>query len=216
MTKAPPDRLTFAQLQAARRVFEANEPRDLFYRAASELVSLALRGQTSLTVGEGLAVLLQTWNKNFYRFTRFDKKHYSDIERLLRKHRNVLSTFRNRVIVTFRSKDWSAIETLFADFELVLGPVGAAKSLHLLAPFFFPLWDRKIAQSHCGQLGKRGSNAYRYLRFMRTVQEQCGNLRSRRRPNWNPLKGIDEYNYCLAKGWILEGPRGRIQKKRKA
>jgi len=215
MAKASQHRLTLAQIDAARRVFEANEPRDLFYRAASELVTLALRGETSLTVGEALAVLLKTWNKNFYRFTRFDKTHYSDFERVIKKHTLVLSAFRDRAIATFCSDDWSAIEKLFADFELVLGPVGAAKSLHLLAPHFFPLWDRQIAQSHFVPLGKRGSNAYRYMRFMTTVRAQCQSLRSRRRTNWNPLKGIDEYNYCKAKGWPLDGPSGGVQKKRR-
>jgi hypothetical protein len=65
MTKAPPDRLTFAQIQTARRVFEANEPRDLFYRAARELVSLALRGQTSLTLGEGLGSAVADLEQEF-------------------------------------------------------------------------------------------------------------------------------------------------------
>jgi len=41
---------------------------DLFYRAATELVSLALEGKTSLSVAEALAVLLQTWNKIFYQY----------------------------------------------------------------------------------------------------------------------------------------------------
>jgi hypothetical protein len=52
----------------SRRAFEANEPRDLFYRAATELVALAREGRTSLTLAEALAVLLQTWNKAYYRF----------------------------------------------------------------------------------------------------------------------------------------------------
>lgn len=85
---------TIQDIEAARQAFEANEPRDLFYRAATELVSLALEGRTSLSVAEALAVLLQTWNKMFYQFKAFEE---------------------------------------------ILGPVGAAKCLHLLAPRFFPL-----------------------------------------------------------------------------
>ena len=44
-------------LKVARQAFEANEPRDLFYRAATELVELALDGKITLTVAEALRVL---------------------------------------------------------------------------------------------------------------------------------------------------------------
>ena len=61
MVQAP----SIQDIEAARQAFETNEPRDLFYRAATELVILALDGKTSLSVTEALAVLLQTWNKMF-------------------------------------------------------------------------------------------------------------------------------------------------------
>ena len=188
---------TVAELDEARKRFLEYEPRDLFYRVASELIELALTGKTSITVAEALAVLLQTWNKAFYQFTtRFDKKHFSDIEHVLRKRRHALLLLRHRAISTFSDTDRSTVEALFADFEHVLGAVGAAKSLHLLAPHFFPLWDRAIAKAYSLALGKRGSNSDRYCRFMTIAQEQYRSLRSRRRANWNPLKAIDEYNYC--------------------
>jgi hypothetical protein len=45
-------------------------------------------------------------------------------------------------------------------FKKVLGKTGAAKSLHLLAPRFFPLWDTKIAKTYGV---KNGMEADRYL-----------------------------------------------------
>ena len=91
---------------------------------------------------------------------------------------------------------------LFTAIELVLGPVGAAKALHLLAPHFFPLWDRKIAQSYGISLTTAGENSAEYLEFMAIVLSQvaphvrngtCDGL----------LKRIDEYNYCrFTKGLI--------------
>jgi hypothetical protein len=33
-------------------------------------------GKTKLSVPEALAVLLQTWNRAFYRFTPFDTQHF--------------------------------------------------------------------------------------------------------------------------------------------
>ncbi len=50
---------TIQDIKAARNAFEANEPRGLFYRAATELVSFALEGKTSLSVAEALAVLFR-------------------------------------------------------------------------------------------------------------------------------------------------------------
>jgi hypothetical protein len=51
-----------------------------------------------------------------------------------------------------------------------MGPVGAAKALHVLAPRFFALWDRPIARSASLYLKKRGANASLYWRWMRRTQ----------------------------------------------
>lgn len=51
---------TAEELRAARAEFKRVEPRALFYRAATELVDLAWKGQSSLSLAEATAVLLQT------------------------------------------------------------------------------------------------------------------------------------------------------------
>jgi hypothetical protein len=195
--------LTIPEIEAARQAFEAHEPRDLFYRAATELVALALDGRTSLSVAEALAVLLQTWNKMFYRYRRFDSQHFADIERLIRDHRSMLITFRQRSIQSINQEDESEVVRVFKAFEEVLGPVGAAKCLHLLAPRFFPLWDRAIAKAYGLPLKQNGRNAERYWRFMGIVKKQVQSLGGEQAIGRNPLKAIDEYNYCKhTKGWI--------------
>jgi hypothetical protein len=73
LTSMKSQRISANDLRRARVVFEANETRDLFYRAATALVDLALRGATSLTVAEALAVLLQTWNRPYYQYRKFTK-----------------------------------------------------------------------------------------------------------------------------------------------
>lgn len=195
---------TVQDIEAARQAFQANEPRDLFYRAATELVSLVLEGRTSLSVAEALAVLLQTWNKMFYRYRRrFDGQHFNDIERLISDHYSLLITFRERSIEDFDQEDNSKVRHIFDAFEEVLGPVGAAKCLHLLAPRFFPLWDRAIAKAYDLPLGEIGRNADRYCRFMEIVKEQIQALGGGQAMGRNPLKAIDEFNYCkYTKGWI--------------
>ena len=44
------------------------EPRHLFYRVATELIDLSIKGITKISLAEALAVLLQTWNREYYRF----------------------------------------------------------------------------------------------------------------------------------------------------
>jgi len=53
---------TIQDLDQVHKDFEILEPRDLFYRAATELVDLAISGKTKLSLAEAIAVLLQAWN----------------------------------------------------------------------------------------------------------------------------------------------------------
>lgn len=196
---APP----IEEVNKAHKVFEANEPRDLFYRVATELVNLAICGTTSLSLAEALAVLLQTWNRAFYRFRKFNHQHFSDIERCLNCHEQVLLSLRQRSIKSFCEEDEIVVKRIFGDFEEVLGPVGAAKCLHLLAPHFFPLWDRAIAQAYGLTLRQKGRNAERYCHFMRITKNQCKFLDGKQIDGQNLLKALDEYNYCkYTKQWV--------------
>ncbi len=90
--------IKFSEIEKAHLKFEPNEPRDLFYRAATELVRLAVDNQTSLSVTEALAVLLQTWNRAHYRYRKFDMEHFNKIDSLIRRHAEVLASYRRRAI----------------------------------------------------------------------------------------------------------------------
>lgn len=194
---------TLQELETARKTFEEYEPRDLFYRTATELVDLAIRKETSLTVAEALSVLLQTWNQAYYRYREFDSKHFSDIENLINSHYRIISSFRNRSIESLNDEEQDVIKKVFGKFEKVLGPVGAAKSLHLLAPRFFPLWDRAIANVYKVTLIKSGNNGENYFNFMKMSKEQSIKLGGEEALGRNPLKALDEYNYCkYTKSWI--------------
>lgn len=194
---------TINEIKKARELFEANEPRDLFYRAATELVDLAMRGESELSVAEAIAVLLQTWNRAYYTYRPFDSQHFSDIEHLLERHQETLAGLRQRSIESFCDEDEATVKRLFQSFEEVLGPVGASKSLHLLAPCLFPLWDRAISAAYGVALEERGTNGERYCRFMGTTREQCQALGGERNTGRNPLKAVDEYNYCkYTKEWM--------------
>lgn len=186
------DKPTCQELEKAREDFEDIEPRSIFYRAAMDLVDLAIHNKTKLNLAEAIAVLLQTWNVSYYRFRPFNKEHLSDIENLLRKHPEIINKIRQQAIEDFSDKDVEIVKPIFQDFEHVLGKTGAAKCLHLLAPRFFPLWDTKIAIAY--KLGK-GGEAERYCRFMDITKGQIIDLGGEKAIGRNPLKALDEYNY---------------------
>ncbi len=192
-----------SDIRKANKAFHKYEPRDLFYRAALDLVDRAIKGESELKLEEAIALLLQTWNRAYYRYKKFDNKHMNEIERLLNKNKKILKELRKRNISDLNAdRNNSTILKLFNDFEMILGPVGAAKSLHLLSPKFFPLWDGKIAAAYGCRLKKRGYNKERYLDFMFIAKEQCAIISGKYGIN-DPLKSIDEFNYCkITKKWI--------------
>jgi len=194
---------TSEELRKARQVFLEHEPRDLFYMVASELIELAVEKKTEITLAEALAVLLQTWNRAYYQFRRFDNQHFSDISSLVANYAQALFEYRKRSILSFAEDDIPKVKEIFNAFEEVVGPVGASKSLHLLAPGFFPLWDRRIASTYGSGLGPVGTNAMNYCRFMSCAKEQYASVKGQLPESENPLKSIDEYNYCrYTKGWL--------------
>ncbi len=85
------------------------------------------------------------------------------------------------------------------EFKRVLGPVGAAKALHLFAPKYFPLWDRSIAsKAYDVSLDEAG-----YLAMMLVVKIQLKNIPEIPEVKATLLKLIDEYNYChYTKSWL--------------
>jgi hypothetical protein len=187
---------TAEEVEAARNEFRGFGP-DLFYRAATELIDLSIRKVTRLSVPEALGVLLKTWNNNFYRFRGgFSEGHLSDIENLVNCHREQIAAFRLRSIESLAISDEAVIVSIFSDFEKKLGPVGSAKCLHLLAPRFFPLWDREISRAYGICLEKGPRNAALYFRFMGYTKQQCDALGMAGETYPDLLKAIDEYNYC--------------------
>jgi hypothetical protein len=126
----------------------------------------------------------------------------SDLDALLASHRNVLRRFRDVPIRQFGKGDRRAARNLFADFDELLGPVGAAKALHLLAPRFFPIWDSRIARAY-GFRPLRGRSADAYVAFMEIVQQQVKALGGASAIGHNPLRKLDAFNYCrYTRGWL--------------
>jgi|ERR1700674_892679 len=200
-------RITRAGIRQARTRFREGAAGDLFYRAAIQLIAAARQGASDLDLAESIGVLLQTWNTQFYRFRGgYKEQDTAAIRRLLAKHRAAVDGVRDRCLDQLSADDEGLVLKIFHDFEMVLGQVGAAKALHLLAPRFFPLWDQRIAQFGYGIRFKGvGQNGSSYLLLMHATLEQINMLGGWDGFDGNPLKAIDEYNYCLhTRGWTTK------------
>src|SRR5438045_1968864 len=133
--------MTLKSIRHARGRYRVIAAGDVFYRAALVLVAASYERNPQLDLAESLALLLQTWNKDFYgRYLRrsFDETDFKALRAVLRRHAKQLRTFRYRRLESFDEKDVPIVQRIFREFESVLGPVGTAKALHLLAPDFFP------------------------------------------------------------------------------
>lgn len=191
------------RLRRAHKLFEETEGRDLFYKAATFLIELSLKPHPRMTTAESLAVLLQTWNREYYRFPRgglapgFHLENLRDIEYLVDQHLEGVLPFRERSLEVVTKSDADIVTSIFTDFELRLGRTGTSKALHLLAPRFFPLWETNIAPK-AYHLYPRTPAAKWYLRLMNAVVTEINSYGgwAAFKSDENPVKLLDELHYC--------------------
>jgi hypothetical protein len=195
-------------LRQGNQVFQDRERRDAMYKTATFLVD-HFWGQAD-KVAEGLGVLLLVWNAACYRHGPFD---FDALEKCIAGNRKLLDQYRKRDILTYGPQDDAQIRPLFLEFLDALQicdgkckgrktPVGVAKALHLLAPAFFPLWDKKIAEGYGCRYASEP--AEKYLTFFKKTQAIAKDLAPSVKVSGKTLvKLIDEYNYAkFTKGWI--------------
>lgn len=197
--------ITPRMISKAHRVFVTNETLYIFYDFARTLVKKGWQEGSDLSLTQGISVLLQTWNKGRYQRSPFNLEHFRDIRRLVTRKTDYLRQYSFRRISSLTQEDLRGVKDLFIPFEKLLGPVGTAKALHILAPDFFSLWDNPIAIAYGLRLHTVESkdNGARYFTFMRCQQEQSHQIGNRIPQGITVLKAIDEYNYArFTKGWI--------------
>jgi hypothetical protein len=194
---------TPANFKKGYLAFQKREKRDSMYKMATFLVT-HFWGRPA-EMADSLGVLLLTWNQAFYRYGIFD---FDRLEKCISKNLNLLDKYHESSIVNYSATDDKAIRRLFEQFLQALripegkkrnarSPVAVAKALHLLAPGFFPLWDKKIARAY--QCGYSSNPAEKYLLFLKSSKEMVEKLRSTtdaEATDKTLLKLVDEYNYA--------------------
>lgn len=188
--------VTAADLKRGAAAFKQREGRDSMYRVATFLLDRWWGLHAEMT--DALTVLLLTWNQAFYRYGRFEPQLLTDC---LAKRWPEIDGFRGRTIMGLANDDHMAIRELFDDLLVALATskgrsaVAVAKTMHLLAPGFFPIWDAAIAKAYGCGYHRDPSDAY--LEFCEKTERVARSLVSiAPDPSKTLLKSIDEYNYA--------------------
>ena len=197
-----------ADLERGCRAFERHEGRDSMDRVGTFLLE-QWWGRPAEMV-DALTVFLLIRNAAFYRCGIFDPHR---LERFLADHWDVISSFRDRDIASLTGGDHGTIRRLFVGFNAALqiragngraqrSPVAVSKTLHLLGPRFFPLWDCAIANQYGCDYSDKPADGYTH--FCNIIQAIATDLVGRVSPSSKSLlERIDEYNYAqYTKGWI--------------
>jgi hypothetical protein len=167
-------------------------------------------GQPS-TMATGVKLLLDVWHQAFYRFGAFEPEK---LEQAIGANLQSLDTYHARAISTLVDGDREGIAQLFEVFLDALrggkrrSPVAVAKTLHLFAPDFFPLWDTEIAVAYGSWWWLSDFGASEYVPFcwkMKHLAEQLQHCScvAEATPKRSVLKLVDEYSYSrFTKRWV--------------
>ncbi len=161
-------------------------------------------------VADALIIFLQIWHQSFFRYRTLSylNNFFNDLVKFLETNWEQMEGFRKRTLCSLKDTEEEGIKKLFEDLLEIFkkedgkkSPVGVAKTLHLLAPNFFPLWDNEIARKiyycHWWSSNKGPAKYWEFCKIIHTVSQllkKCPDI-----PNDTPfLKLIDEYNFILA------------------
>ena len=163
-------------------------------------------------LADGVGVLLLTWNQAFYRYGAPNLKRFEDF---LTRNGKGLEGLRNRDIATMSQADEmnvcqlfeSALESLETDDGTKRGrrsPVAAAKTLHLLAPRYFPLWDQAIAKAYrCAYSVEPAASYIKFMRVSRDMVREQGETIEPLLDGKTHLKVVDGSDYSrFTKKWV--------------
>lgn len=146
-----------------------NEKRDAMYKLSRKLITEANWRPQELA--EGLGVLLLTWNAAFY--TKYGSFDFDILEDYLEKNTSLLREYSERNILSHSKGDEKQILTLFRELLEVTKsvkkegrtPVGVSKTLHMLAPSYFSLWDNAIAQAYKVKWNNSYESPNKYVKY---------------------------------------------------
>lgn len=183
---------TDAEVVANRAIYAVAEPRDLAYKVARNLIERSGADDEPFSLGDGVAILLMSWNGNFYRFHQDRLRTLvADLDSLISTFATPLGQWRTRSAASYEpSVDAKGVELIYRAFVRVLWPVGTSKALHVLSPGYFPIWDQAIARAFHLGLSPQETSVSSYLKLMELASRFARTSRLE-----DPLKALDEWAY---------------------
>ena len=188
--------------------YESREPREAMYRIATFLVEHFWGDPADMA--DSIGVLLMTWNQAYH---RFGEPNYYELEICISRNFDLIESYRQRDIFSYTNVDDESIILLFAHFMEALiitlkngqvrrSPVGVSKTLHLLGPEFFPLWDENIAKGY--NYNYANEPFLKYISFCKEMKIFAEQVNDYIEPgNKSIVKIIDQYNFAkYTRGWI--------------
>lgn len=119
-----------------------------------------------------IVTFLENWGQ-MARVTRQLEKRWEDrLAKTIRESSKILKRFRRSRLETINPGNHKEdIRTVYEATREIVKPTSAAKTLHLLCPDFFPLWDANIRQEVSRERRKRGdtgigSSSAGYFKFL--------------------------------------------------
>lgn len=160
------------------------------YELTVARLAIAVPERNTGKIADALSDWLKDINLQYYRFRPAKSRTLrEDLKPLIAEELETLLSFRERCITTLTAEDRAAVSHVFEMFRDRLGPVGAAKALHVLAPTFLPLWDNSMASAY------GISTEHGYFQFMLIRREQVISLPPEFPNALSPLKLLDECDY---------------------
>jgi hypothetical protein len=166
-----------AKLLRGCTIFHKEEPRDLAYIVARKIISE--RPDSVYHIVAGVKILLLIWNIVYIRFlpmkTRQDLEE--DLVKAYEKARNDIEVLSDKRLQSTELHDSDVIDRIQAIFKCFreydsIGVTGASKTLHLIHPSFFVMWDGEIRKNYHKLHQNRGHTIDQcYVDFMKQTQQ---------------------------------------------
>ncbi len=182
------------EVRRARRIYETESAWDLSYRGVRDGMERVLNQTSKFTIGEEIMRFLLEWNHRWFNIHGLRQSDVKKFDEAIASNSQRLTAFRERKIESFNMEDEAEVAALFSEFRGLVGPTGAAKALHVLAPTFFVPWDTAMRNRYWVD-----SNADGYLSFMRIRQGHCAALSAAFE---DPIKALDEWDFAAV--WLSD------------
>jgi len=152
-------------------------------------------------------VFLVVWGQMARVLGRKDRRGWERrLADAIRSHADILERFRRMDLARISDEEFNELDTdirsCYTAVRKVVGPTAASKTLHIIAPKFFPMWDAKIRKLYGVGDGEGG-----YVHFMRMLRELwlknsllAGSLEKlEEKLGKSKLRIIDMYNWLKSK-----------------